>query len=149
MSGKAVLKSNCMILFHELQKAVDDYLKYGYRKGEVQYIDAFLTATIHSFIDYADGHLDPNKMDNEFNACRYANNVLKHNSALVTHKRTTGGLHFPIHFPLSIPKIQVLWNYDKSLTVQSKNQQSAFETLFAGEPIIDTLLPLADKIENR
>lgn len=148
MSGKAVLKSNCLILFCELQKAVDDYLKHGYRRGEAQYIDAFLTATIHSFIDYADGHLDPNKTDNEFNACRYANNILKHNSALVTHKKAVGGIRFPIHFPLSIPEFQVIWNYDKALTVQSKNQQSAFEALFAGKPIIDTLLPLANKIEN-
>lgn len=148
MSGKAVLKSNCSILFHELQKAVDDYLDYGHTRGEVQYIDAFLTATIHSFIDYADGHLDPNKQDDEFNACRYANNVLKHKSALVTHKKTIGGVQFPIHFPLSFPPIQVVWNYDKTLTLQSKNQQSAFETLFAGKPIIDTLLPLASRIEN-
>ena len=149
MSGRAVLKSNCSILFCELQKAVDDYVDHGYLTGEVRYIDAFLTATIHSFIDYADGHLDPNKQDDEFNACRYANNVLKHKSALVTHKKIIGGrIHFPIHFPLSFPKSQVVWNYDKTLTLQSKNQQSAFEVLFAGKPIIDTLQPLANKIEN-
>ena len=151
MSGKAVLKSNCSILFCELQKAVDNYLKHGHIRGEVQYIDAFLTATIHSFIDYADGHLDPNKQDDEFNACRYANNVLKHKSALVTHEKVIGGFHFPLRLstsPIIFPKIQVVWNYDKTLTIQSKNQQSAFETLFAGKPIIDTLLPLANKIDN-
>ena len=149
MSGKAVLKSNCSILFCELQKAVDEYVKCRDLRGNVKFIDAFLTATIHSFIDYADGHLDPDKQDDEFNACRYANNILKHNSALVTHQKTIGGLiHFPIHFPLSFPPIQVVWNYDKTLTLRSENQQSAFEALFAGKPIIDTLQPLANKIEN-
>lgn len=151
MSGKTVLKSNCSILFCELQKAVDDYLRYGHLRGEVKYIDAFLTATIHSFIDYADGHLDPNKQDDEFNACRYANNVLKHKSALVTHRKTIGGFHFPFQFstsePIVFPKIQVIWNYDKALTLQSKNQQASFEKHFAGKPIIDTLQPLANKIE--
>ena len=151
MSGKAVLKSNCLILFCELQKAVDNYLKYGHLRGEIQYIDAFLTATIHSFIDYADGHLDPDKKDDEFNACRYANNILKHNPALVTHKKTIGGFHFPLEFsasePIVFPKIQVIWNYDKALTVQSKIQQSAFQTLFAEKPVIDTLQPLVNKIE--
>ena len=149
MSGKAVLKSNCSILFCELQKAVDEYVKCRDLRGNVKFIDAFLTATIHSFIDYADGHLDPDKQDDEFNACRYANNILKHNSALVTHQKTIGGLiHFPIHFPLSFPPIQVVWNYDKTLTLRSENQQFAFEALFAGKPIIDTLQPLANKIEN-
>ena len=148
MSGKSILKSNCLILFGELQKAINDYLEHGHTRGEVKYIDAFLTATIHSFIDYADGHLDPDKEDDRFNACRYANNVLKHNSALVTHKKTMGGLSFPIHFPLAIPEIQVVWNYSESLTVNSQKQQRAFETLFANKPIIDTLLPLVDQTKT-
>ena len=149
MSGQSILKSNCTILFDELKKAVDDYLRRGNIRGDTKYIDAFLAATIHAFIDYADGYLDQNKNDDEFNACRYANNVLKHNTSLVTHKKIIGGrITFPIHFPLEFPPIKVIWNYNKSVEVQSKKQQRAFENLFAGKPIIDTLSQLMSKIEN-
>lgn len=149
MSGKLILKSNCAILFDELKRAVENFVRQGEIKGETKYIDAFLAATIHSIIDYADGYLDPQKQDNEFNACRYANNTLKHKISLVTHKKITGGVvNFPIHFPLEFPPIEVVWNYDKSVTLYSKNQQPQFETLFAGKPIIETLSPLIVRIEN-
>lgn len=148
MTGKQILKSNCVILFEELRKAVDNYLRQGHITGDTKYIDAYLAATIHSIIDYADGYLDPNKQDNVFNACRYANNTLKHSTSLVTHKKITGGVHFPIHFPLEFPPIEVVWNYNKSLVLQSKNQQQQFENLFASKPIIETLSPLMSKIEN-
>ena len=138
-----------MILFDELKRAVDNFVKQRDIRGEAKYIDAFLAATIHSIIDYADGYLDPQKQDDEFNACRYANNTLKHKKSLVTHKKITGGaIHFPTHFPLEFSPIEVVWNYDNSITLQSGNQQLQFENLFAGKPIIEALLPLIAKIEN-
>ena len=86
-------------------------------------------------------------------AAGYLNDFIKSNfdvtdtrySETLLFLKTMGGLSFPIHFPLAIPEIQVVWNYSESLTVNSQKQQRACETLFANKPIIDTLLPLGDK----
>lgn len=147
MTGKLILKSNCVILFEELKKAVDNYIKFGHTRGETQYINAFLAATIHSFLDYADRYL--NKEDEKIQACRYVNNTLKHNISLVTHCKTVGGFTFPINFQHFVsPKIDVIWNYDESIKTRYEDQQLAFKKLFAGKPIIDTLLPLASEIDD-
>lgn len=146
VTRKSILKSNFHILFEELKKAVNNYLDYGHIHGEIEYINAFLTASIHSLIDYTDRYFDSE--DAEIMACKYVNNTLKHNDVLVTHSKPVGGFTFPITYPIVIPKIEVLWNYDKSVKTRHPEQQRAFEKLFAGKPIIETLQPIADRIES-
>ena len=56
MDNKSMLKSNLMVIFSDLEKAIEQYLSSGYRIGETKYIDAYLAATIHALMDYADAY---------------------------------------------------------------------------------------------
>lgn len=146
MDNKSILRSNFLIMFEELNKAVDSYIKHGHTKGELQYVDAYLSATIHTLMDYADKYLD--KDSDLVMACRYACNTLKHNSALITHREIRGGISFPISFPLCFEEIKVVWNYDKTVKTRHPDQQAAFEKIFAGKQILETLKPIAELIEK-
>lgn len=140
MDNQSILRSNFLILYSNLETAINDYLKYGHTNGQTQFIDAYLSATIHALIDYADKYLDIR--NEKIKACRYANNTLKHNESLISHKEITGGFSFPISFPLCIEKIEVVWNYDGSVKVHHEDQQNAFKKHFAGKPILETLQPI-------
>ncbi len=142
-SAKLILQSNFEIVYNQLREAIQEYLESGHTKGEFQYIEAYLAATIHSIMDYAERYM---KNDAIVNACRYVNNTLKHNPQLITHKKITGGFEFAISFPICIEEIKVVWNFDKDLSVRRPEQQQAFEMLFADKPILETLEPIAKKI---
>lgn len=142
MDNKYVLKSNLLIVFSDLERAIQQYLDYGYSIGETKYIDAYLAATIHALMDYADTYLS--RDDEQVQACQYANNTLKHNSSLITHKKITGGLTFPIYFPMKSEKMEIVWNFDSNVKTRHKDQQHAFEIYFAGKPYFETLRPLPE-----
>ncbi len=146
MDNKTVLKSNFTILFNNLKMAINQYLKEGYLTRETKYVEAYLAATIHALMDYADKYLD--SKSEIILACKYANNTLKHNELLITHEEIIGGFSFPISFPIKMEKIQVVWNYDASVKTRHQNQQDAFKNCFAGRPILETLLPVARLIEK-
>lgn len=146
MDNESMLKSNLMIVFSDLEKAIEQYVSSGYSIGETKYIDAYLAATIHALMDYADAYLS--KDDEKIQACRYANNTLKHNSLLKTHRTITGGLTFPFCFPMRIEKLEIVWNYDCNVETRYKSQQRAFETHFAGKPILETLRPILQQIKE-
>ena len=146
MNNESVLKNNLSILFSDLEKSINVYLDSGYTKGETEYIDAYLAAFIHALIDYADKYLDVN--DERIKACKYANNTLKHNSMLITHKKIKGGCSFPISFPICFEEIQVVWNYNNEVKTRHKEQQIAFEKHFAGKPVLDTLRPILKQIKG-
>ena len=146
MNNQSVLKSNLMIVFSDLEKAITAYLNGGHTKGETEYIDAYLAASIHALIDYADKYLDVN--DERIKACKYANNTLKHNGMLITHQKAEGGFSFPFSSPFCIEEIQVVWNYNSEVKTRHKDQQIAFAKHFAGKPILDTLKPILREIEE-
>ena len=146
MSNQSVLKSNLMIVFSDFEKAITAYLNGGYTEGETKYIDAYLAASIHALIDYADKYLDVN--DERIKACKYANNTLKHNDRLITHQKAEGGFSFPISFPICFEEIKVVWNYKSDVKTRHKDQQTAFKKLFAGKPVLDTLKPILKEIEE-
>lgn len=146
MDNKSILKSNFLILFSNLENSIIEYLKHGHSTGEMQYIDAYLAATIHALVDYADKYLD--KDDEKIQACRYANNTLKHNGELISHKKSTGGFSFPFSSPFVMEEINIIWSYDISIKVRHPEQQKAFEKHFAGKPILDTLRPIMRQIEE-
>lgn len=129
-----------------MENAINNYLKCGHTLGQTQYIDAYLAASIHALIDYADKYLDTH--DERIKACKYANNTLKHNGSLVSHKEITGGFSFPISFPISFEKIEVVWNYDSNVETRHKDQQAAFAKHFAGKPLLETLRPIFQQIKE-
>lgn len=85
MDNQTVLRSNFLIVFADLQNAINNYLNGEHITGETKYIEAYLAAAIHALVDYADKYL--HKKSDVIQACRYVNNTLKHNEFLVTHKK--------------------------------------------------------------
>lgn len=144
MTDKEILKSNFSIVYQDLKDSIDEYLTSGHCQGKTEKIDAYLAATIHALIDFYERY--PQKDNEIINACKYANNTLKHNSSLISHKKISGGFSFPMEFTFDSPEITVIWNYDSSIQTKSKTQQQAFEKLFAGQEILQTLAPLAEQI---
>jgi len=49
-NAKVVLKSNIVILFNQLQVAVDNYIKDGSSMGDFRFINAYLSATLHAMV---------------------------------------------------------------------------------------------------
>lgn len=146
MGSREILRSNFLIVYQDLVNATNEYINTGHCRGETAKIDAYLAATIHSIIDYSDRFWGDST--EVIKACKYANNTLKHNQSLVSHKKITGGVHFPIHFPLEISPIMVVWNYNHHVETRSSAQQYAFEQLFAGREIIETFQPLLERIRE-
>ena len=132
-------------MYQHLNEAIKDYLDSGHIRGDLQFIEAYLAATIHAIIDYAERFL---KEDEMIKACKYANNILKHNQQFNTHKKIIGGVTFPISFPKTFEEIKVVWNYDERLTVRYPEQKSAFKKMFAGKAILETIEPLERIIAN-
>lgn len=145
MNGKKSLQSNFRIMLSGLQNAIEEYLESGYYVEKLEYVEAYLVATIHALMDYADRFL---KDDDEIMACRYVNNTIKHVAGYVTHKEVTGGLTFPISFPIELEEIKVVWRNDADLECRHKDQKNAYVKCFAGKALLETLRPLAKRVEQ-
>ena len=150
-TSKTVLKSNFIIVYQQLQNAINEYTFSGHTTGNFAYVDAYLAASIHAAMDYIE-RFNQIKLDPDIiSACRYANNTLKHNPRLITHRKASGGFEFPFGSEefFSFEPIDIVWNFDSSITIDShanKIQQMAFETqkacfqsIFAGKSILATL----------
>ena len=135
---REVYISNIQILFSDLEQAINDYIESGHLSGDVKYINAYLMAVLGAIVAYKDTVLKEQKESENVKACKYANNMLKHDLFIVTHVETVGGFHFPIHFPLIVPKIDVVWKW-QDLNTKHADQKLAFKELFAGKPVLKTL----------
>ena len=93
--SKQILKNNFLIVYKQLECAVREYISSGHTTGNFIYIDAYLAASIHAAMDYIERFNKIKLSKNIISACRYANNTLKHNPRLVTHRKATGGFEFP------------------------------------------------------
>lgn len=139
MSDKErVYKSNIQILYHDLKNAIKTYIEHGHTTGEIQYVNAYLMAVLAAIAAYNDTVENGREETDEIKACKYANNLLKHDPTIVTHIKPEGGITFPMSFPLTIPEIDVVWKWQE-LYARSRNQNDAFKNLFAGKPVLQTL----------
>ena len=139
MSDKEmVYKSNIQILFHDLQNAINIYIKHGHTTGEIQYVNAYLLAVLAAIAAYKDTVLKDRPETDEIKACKYANNMLKHDPTIISHIESDGGMTFPMHFPLVIPEIDIVWKW-QDLSAHHEDQKNAFKVLFAGKPVLQTL----------
>lgn len=141
--AKEVFRSNFRIQYNQLVEAIQKYKEEGHLRGETQYIESYLASTIHSIMDYAERYL---KEDDVINACRYVNNTIKHNLQLISHKEITGGLEFPMSFPICVEQVEIVWRYDSSLSCRKPEQKEAFKKVFANNIVLDTLKPIAKMI---
>ena len=165
-TSKQILKSNFLIVYKQLECAVREYISSGHTTGNFIYIDAYLAASIHAAMDYIERFNKIKLSKNIISACRYANNTLKHNPRLITHRKAAGGFEFPFgsEESFSIEEIDIVWNFDPSITIALKanvapkvreklerrfnSQKSCFKSAFAGKPILETLEPVFYAISN-
>lgn len=139
-----VYKCNIQIIYTALEKAIADYIDHGYTTGEMKYINAYSMAVLGAIVAYYDTVKAPQSGSNQKNegkeilACKYANNMLKHDPSIVTHVQSNGGFSFPMSFPLSIEKINIVWKWQE-LHTKHPEQKAAFKELFANKPVLDTL----------
>ncbi len=144
MDEKRNLQNNFKLMYSRLCWAIDDYLKHGHNDKGIDELEAYLAATMHALMDYAERYL---KDDDIILACKYVNNTIKHVHGFITHKEITGGFTFPISFPFGCEEIKVVWKYNESLDCRHKDQKEAYKRCFVGKPLLEILQPLADIIE--
>lgn len=141
---ESVYRSNIQILFYNLQRAIADYIDYGHTSGEMKYINAYSMAVLGAIVAYYDTVKAPQSGSNQKNegkeilACKYANNMLKHDPSIVTHVQSSGGFSFPMSLPLSIEEINIVWKWQE-LHSKHPEQKAAFQEMFANKPVLDTL----------
>ena len=91
---------------------------------------------LHSILDYAERVEVEEGEKGLLSAFRYVNNSLKHSKKVVEITEQQGGGSFPISFPLTIPRREVVWcvidNGDK------ENQKKNYKKYLAGKSVIET-----------
>ena len=95
-------------------------------------------AILGAIAAYYDTNMPKGMESDELKACKYANNMLKHDPTVITFVQSEGGLHFPMSFPFSIPEIDIVWKW-QDLYSKHTDQKQAFKSLFSGMPVLDTL----------
>ncbi len=139
MNDKAVVyKSNIQILYSDLCKAINEYVDFSHCTGEVKYINAYVMAVLGAIAAYKDTVIPGESETDEIKACKYANNMLKHDPTIISNITSAGGMQFPMTFPLVIPEIEIVWKW-QDLNAHHLDQKEAFRHLFAGKPVINTL----------
>lgn len=145
------LKSNIEIVFHDLEKAITDYLDYGHTCGEFRYIDAYLSATTNAIVSYIECLQIANRIKETeiIEALKFTNNLQKHNERLVTLERSIGGFTFPFCFPeegLSIEKIAVIWDDCIGLNTRKPSQKENYTKHFMQRNVLETLKPIVQEL---
>ena len=91
---------------------------------------------LHSILDYAERVEVEEEEKGLLSAFRYVNNSLKHSKEVVEITEQQGGVSFPISFPLTIPRREVVWsvvdNGDK------ENQKKNYKKYLARKNVIET-----------
>ena len=143
MEAKESLISNFEVVYEDLNKAVGECIGEKHNSIELKYVNAYLAATIHAMLDYIDRYI---KDDESVLAFKYVNNSIKHVKGFVTHSTVSGGVSFPIEFPIEFTPINVIWKNEAELDVRHKEQKEAYNNIFAGHEIMKSIKPMADKI---
>lgn len=94
--------------FSRMQEEINKILNISeYTEKQRNQLFLAVGSCLHCILDYAE-RVNVDKQDKELkdllSAFRYANNSLKHNIEVRTIAKQRGGLAFPIHFPLEIPR---------------------------------------------
>lgn len=149
-NSEKILKSNIEILFGNLNDAIKKYIDDGEWMGELKYINAYLSATIHAIVCYIDKLIEVGRMEETevVQALKYVNNLQKHNPNFVSITKRTGGFVFPMSFPFSCEMYDVVWSECIGLTTKKPTQKVAYEKLFQDRKILDILDVIVKKLLN-
>lgn len=150
-NAERVLKSNIEILYKQLCIAVDEYVQVGCYMGEFSYINAYLSATLNAIVSYVERLIQIGRAEETevVEALKFANNLQKHNPALVRMSRSMGGIEFPVCFGedgYEFLEVSVIWDECIGLRTKKQSQKNCYEKIFQQRPIIDTLRPIVEKL---
>lgn len=134
--------------FEYMEKEIDNILNISeYSNDERSRLFYACGTCLHWILDVAE-RVDFSNEDRKYiSAFRFANNTLKHDKELFEITTHTGGLTFPIVFPLVIEKREIRW---KKLddNIEYVNQYRNYEEYLRSKPVRDTC-ERAIKIVNK
>lgn len=96
--------------FENVKKVVNEVLKEEqYTEIERNQLFYAIGTCLHWILDYAE-RIEISEEHRKFIAAfRYVNNGLKHGLNLTEISKKCGGMTFPLHFSLVIPKKEIVW----------------------------------------
>lgn len=126
--------------FNNMQEEIHKILNISeYTEKERNQLFLVVGSCLHCILDYAE-------RISLLSAFRYANNSLKHCVEVKSITKHQGGLTFPTHFPLVIPKRDIVWsiidNGDK------ENQKRNYKKFLAGRNVIETCQKVIEILEK-
>lgn len=135
--------------FNQMEKMVYKILNISqYTEKESNELFLAVSSCLHSILDYAE-RIELNEKDKGLiSAFRYANNSLKHCIEVKTIVAPRGGLVFPIHFPLVIPKRKIVWSIVGNEDPKYENQRTRFKEFLSGKDVIETCKCVIDILEK-
>ncbi len=147
-NSEKILKSNIEVLFANLSDAIQKYVNDGEWMGELKYINAYLSATIHAIVCYIDKLIEVGRMQETetVQALKYVNNLQKHNPNFVSVTKRIGGLEFPMSFPFSCETYDIVWSECIGLDTRKPQQKDSYEKLFQDRKILDILNEVVAKL---
>ncbi len=135
--------------FHQMEKEIHRVLNMSqYTEKESNELFLAVSSCLHYIMDYAD-RVELNEKDKSLiSAFRYANNSLKHCIEVKTIAVPRGGLVFPIHFPLVIPKKEIVWSIVDNEDAKFENQRTRYKEFLGGKDVIETCKNTIDMLEK-
>ena len=92
---------------------------------------------LHWILDYAERTNVSEENKKIISAFRFANNALKHNLNLYELTVQTGGLDFPIEFPVSVETKVIKWK-ELEDSGRYKNQYDNYVTYLQGKAVVES-----------
>ena len=125
--------------FNQMEKTVCGILNISqYTEKESNELFLAVSSCLHSILDYAE-RIKLNEKDKSLiSALRYANNSLKHCIEVKAITAPRGGLTFPIHFPLEIPKRKIVWSIVGNEDPRYENQRIRYKEFLGGKNVVET-----------
>lgn len=138
--------------FNRMQEEIHKILNISeYTEKQRNQLFLAVGSCLHCILDYAE-RVNVDKQDKELkdllSAFRYANNSLKHNIEVRTIAIQRGGVAFPIHFPLEIPRKEVVWSIKDNNGNKFENQRNKYEELLRGKDVIKMCRKIIDMLRE-
>lgn len=143
MGEKEHFQYTFKVMYGHLKDSISEYQK-SLSNEALKNVEAYLDVTVHVIVDYAERFL---KCERDVDAFRCVNNAIKHAEGYTVPRTITGGLSFPISFPVEFNDPTIRWSVDMP-NVRIDSQKVAYSNLFAGKGVLETIEPYAEMIEQ-
>lgn len=127
--------------FSEMQKEIHKISSMSkYTEKEKNELFRVVSSCLHSILDYAERLREEIRDEDKIllSAFRYANNSLKHCVLVKDITKQKGGITFPIHFPLTIPRKEIVWSIVNDENEKWANQRKNYEDFLKGKEVTGT-----------